>query len=73
MPCIWIWILLPAIKWLVILQVSLWMTDRRGDDFVQAWVTLSRAQLNFGEPELSVRSSKKALELQVLLKLDYLI
>lgn len=30
----------------------------------EAWVTLSRAQLNFGEPELSVQSAKKALELQ---------
>lgn len=30
----------------------------------EAWVTLSRAQLNFGEPELSVQSTKKALELE---------
>eukprot|EP00252_Welwitschia_mirabilis_P027191 TRINITY_DN925_c0_g1_i1.p2 TRINITY_DN925_c0_g1~~TRINITY_DN925_c0_g1_i1.p2 ORF type:complete len:126 (-),score=31.39 TRINITY_DN925_c0_g1_i1:337-714(-) len=30
----------------------------------KAWVTLSHAQLNFGEPELSVESAKKALEVK---------
>lgn len=32
--------------------------------FCQAWVTLGRAQLNFGEPDLAVESLDKTLAIK---------
>jgi hypothetical protein len=34
--------------------------------FLQAWVTLGRAQLNFGEPDSAILSFDKALAIKVL-------
>jgi hypothetical protein len=34
--------------------------------FIQAWVTLGRAQLNFGEPDSAILSFDKALAIKVV-------